>query len=227
MKKIFIALFLLPCVLLNFTLAQEATPEKSFHKIVASGKLLVQIVRAEEYSVEIKTMEAKEKCLINTIEDGILTLKLTSGSGCKGKVIVNVSCPVINEIEISGRAEVATGNVLTGDSLLVTMKSRGKAYIDLDIKYLETKISDGAMARFEGYALEQIVSISTSSTYSAWDLEGDIVKVKAASNAIVKVNAQEEIHAIAGSGAYIGIKGDPAKKEIDGKSYGEIEFLTD
>lgn len=227
MKKIFISLSLLPLVLLNHSYAQEASPKTSFHKIVVSGKLLVQIARAEEYSVEIKTMEAKDKCLINTIEEGILTLKLTSGSGCKGKVVVNVGCPVLSEIEISGRAEVATGNVLTGDSLLVTMRSRGKAYIDLDIKYLETKISDGAMVRFEGYAVEQAVSISTSSTYSGWDLEGDIVRVQAASNAVVKVNAQEEIQATAGSGAYIGIKGDPAKKEIDGKSYGEIEFLTD
>ena len=227
MKKIFIALFVVSFVLINFSVAQEATPATNFHKIVASGKLLVQIVRAENYAVEIKTMEAKKECLINTIEEGILTLKLTSGSGCKGKVVVNVSCPALSEIEISGRAEIATGNVLTGDSMLVTMRSRGKAYIDLDINYLEAKISDGAMARFEGYAVEQAVSVSTSSTFSAWDLEGDIVRVKAASNAVVKVNAQEEIHAVAGSGAYIGIKGDPEKKDIDGKSYGEIEFLSD
>jgi hypothetical protein len=107
------------------------------------------------------------------------------------------------------------------------MKSGGTAYIDMDIKFLYATLSGGAMGSFEGYAVRQSLAVSTSSTFSGWDLEGDTVTVNAVSNAIAKVNAQELIDAVAGSGGYIGIKGDPKQKKIDGKSYGKIEILPE
>jgi hypothetical protein len=227
MKKIIITFLLLPLVLTDSVNAQETLVDSSFHKIIVSSGILVQIIRSEQYSVEIKNKEVEDKCLNNTLENGILSLKLVSGFKCKGKVVVSINCPTLEEIEIMGKADVSTGNILTGDSLLVRMKSGGKAYIDLDIKYLDVKLSEGAMARFEGYANEQAIEVSTSATYSGWELEGQSIKVSAASNSIAKVNAQQEIQAIAGSGGYISIKGNPQKKTIDSKSNGRIEVLTD
>ena len=227
MKKILIAYILLPIVLTDPVNAQETIAAGSFHTIIVSSGILVQIMRSEQYSIEINTKEVEDKCFINAIENGILSLKLSSSFDCKGKVVVNITCPYLKEIEIMGKAEVSTGNVLSGDSLLIEMRSGGKAYIDLDIKYLDARLSGGAMARFEGYAVKQTIALSTSSTFSGFNLEGDDVSVQASSNSVAKVNAQKSIMATAGSGGYIGIKGNPAEKTLDSKSYGEIEFLTE
>lgn len=227
MKKVIITFLLLPLALTDPVNAQETIADSSFHKIIVSSGILVQIMRSEQYSIEIKTKEVKDKCLINSLENGILSLKLASGFACKGKVVVNITCPYLEEIEIMGKAEVSTGNVMTGDSLFLRMRSGAKAYIDLDIKYLDARFSEGAMARFEGYAVKQTIAVSTSSTFSGFDLEGDDVLVKASSNSIAKVNAQKSILATAGSGGYINIKGNPEIKTLDSKSYGEIEFLSE
>jgi hypothetical protein len=227
MKYILLPLFLLGSTFTNSIYAQDLTAQIQFHKIIVSSGILIQITRSEKYSVEIKKQDVEDKCLVNTLENGVLTLKLVSGFSCKGKVVVNISCPELKEIEIMGKAEVTTENILTGDSMLITMKSGGKAYLDMDVRYLDARLSGGAVARCEGYAVNQSISISTSSIFSGWELEGENVIINAASSAIGKVYAHKEIQATAGSGGYIGIKGNPAEKKIDSKSNGEIEILEE
>ena len=214
-------------VMINPARAQETPENREFRKIIVSGKILVQVNRSDHFLVEIKPEEITEKCLVYEIKQGTLTLKLLGSASCKSKATVNISCPYLDEIEVSGRAEIAFGNVLQGDSMFVKVSTGAKAYLDLDVKYLQLRLSEGGMARLEGYANEQLISGFTNSVCSAWELEGEEVEVNVASNAIAKVNAQQRIRATAGSGGYIGIKGDPEEKDIDPKSYGQIEFLDE
>lgn len=213
--------------IINLAQAETIQSDTFCYKIVVSDRIQVQIIRSENYSIEIKTQEVEDKCLIKNLENGILTLKLVSGFGCQKKVIVNITCPSLKEIEITGNAEVSTGNLLTGDSLMVIMRSGGKAYLDMDIKFLEARLSEGAVASLEGYAIEQKIMVSTSAIFSGWKLEGDVLTVNAASSAIAKVFAEESIQAVAGTGGYIGIKGEPGVKTLDSKANGQIEILTD
>jgi hypothetical protein len=221
--------FMLCAAIFTCTILQAQEPEKiqPISKVVVSDGILLQIERTPNFSLAIKTQDLDASCLIKTIENGTLTLKIKSGFGCKGKVIANLCCPGLKEMEASAKAEISTKNLLQGDSLKAIMTSGGKAYLDLDIKYLDVKVTEWGLFQSEGYAVKQDIALSTSGSFSGYKLEGDIVNVKAYSGGIGKVCVSEVLNAEAGSNGFISYKCEPKIKNINAKGSARVEVYTE
>jgi hypothetical protein len=207
--------------------AQQAETIEPVTKIVVSDGIILQIERSLSFTLSIQTQDLDPKCLVKTIENGTLTLKIMSGFGCKGKVVATLTCPEIKELEATAKAEISTKNLMKGDSLKAVLKSGGKAYIDLDIKYLDVTVSGWGLFQAEGYAVTQNIDLSTSGTFSGHKLEGDVVNIKAYSGGKGKVCASETLNADASSNAYISYKCEPKKKNIQAKGSARIEPYTE
>jgi hypothetical protein len=227
MKTKSFILLLLINVLLTAISAQEKQSLTPISKIVVSNGIQLQIERSPDYTISFKTQDLDESCLIKTIESGVLTLKLVSSINCKGKVIVNITCPTIKELEVMGNADVSSRNVITGDSIKLTLKSGGKAYLDLDIKNLETHMTEGSLLSASGYAVRQKVFVSSNATYSCFGLEGEYVTVESTLAGKAKVCASTELIAITKTGGYIGYKCNPASKTLEPKGNGVIQQVTE
>jgi hypothetical protein len=227
MKTKLFTLLLLSSLFVENAYTQDKTSIGAIQKVIVSSGILLQIERTPDYSLSTNMQDVDESCLIKTINAGVLTLKLTSSFSCKGKVTINLGCPSLREIEIMGNADVSSRNVLTGDSMKIILRSGGKAYLDLDIKNLDVHMTEGSLLSASGYAVNQNVYVSSSSTYSCFELEGDYVTVEATLGGKAKVCSSKELKASTMTGGYIGYKCDPASKTIESKGNGVVQLVSE
>jgi hypothetical protein len=199
----------------------------AIHSIVVSDGILLQIEQAEEYTLDIKTQDLEQKCLIKTIEEGVLTLKIVSGFGCSGKVMATLKCPSVTSLEIMGMAEVSTKNLYQGDRLEVTLKSGGKAYVDLDIEHLKVEAGGGSSFYAEGYAVNQDISVSVSASFDGHKLEGEYVDVTASLGGIAKVCATERLTIEAGTNTWVNYACEPKQVVKDVKGSAKVEAASE
>lgn len=227
MRKKGFCTLLLVTFLVSGLMAQKPETIQPITKVVVSDGILLQIEKSSNYTLLLEMQELDPECLIKTIENGTLTLKITSGFGCKGKVVATLTCPGLKEMEATAKAEISTKNLMQGDSLKAIIRSGGKAYVDIDIKYLEVTVSGWGLFQSEGYAIKQNIDLTTSGTFSGHKLEGDAVTIKAYSGGIGKVCASEILNAEAASNSYISYNCEPKTKNIQAKGSSRIEPYTE
>ena len=224
MKAIKYFLLIISFLLSQWLLSQESEIRllEPFNKIDVEDKILVQLVKSDEESLEVKAQGIDLQRVMSTVTDNILKMYIQVPPYKYGKVNIILKFKKLNEIRVSGVAEVSSASLLKMDTLFVNLRSGGKAYLDLDIQHLESKIAEGALLSAEGYAVSQNAYVTTSGTLSAFKLESDIVNVKAVSTGKVKIYVEKEFTGLASTKGYIGYKGEPVK--IDKKVYtgGEI-----
>lgn len=222
-KIALLILIVLPALLMG----QDIQKLKSVRKVIVSNGILLEIVRSEEYSLDIKSPTLDVGCLVHTIENGVLTLGIKNDFDCKGEVTALLKIPEIKDIQLSNKAEVSTNNVLKTDSLKIKLRTGSKAFIDMDVEYLDCSLSEGSILTAEGYAIFQQVSVTTKATYSAFNLEGENLEVSATANGTAKVCSTDKLKARANTGGYIGYKCAPQHTNLDESLLGTIEAQID
>jgi hypothetical protein len=217
--------FLVVCALLSrLSVAQkdETRRLEPFTRIDISDKVLVQLVKAEEESLEIKIQRAEASVVVADVTDNTLKIRVEVPPLDYGKVNIILKYRNIDEIKVADMAEVSSVSLIKTDSLRVILKGGGKAYLDLDLAYLDSRILEGGVLSAEGHAVSQNAFVATSGALSAFNLESDIVKVKAATGGIAKVHAGKSIVADAQTGGYISYRGDPGDKILNSGTGGKI-----
>jgi hypothetical protein len=203
--------------------AQQPITLPEFNKVIVSNGILLQIETNPGYQLQAKFQDCDSSCLVRTVKDKTLTLKIENTSKCKGKVIVTISCPELKELQASGKAEVSAKSLIKSDSVKLVIKSNAQVYLDFDIKYLKATLSEGGLLKSEGYAVRQDITINTSATFSGYELEGDVVNVEATMGAKAKICVAENLKVSAWSNSYISYKCNPKNKTIDVFSGGAVE----
>ena len=211
--KYFFSIVYILSVQWSFSQQSEVRVLEPFSKIDVEDKIIVQLIKSNEESIEIKAQEVDIQKVMSTVTNDILKLYIDAPTYKYGKVRVILKYKQLDEIEVSGIAEVSGASLLKTDTLIVTAKSGGKVYLDLDVKYLESKISEGGLLSAAGYAVSQNVYVATSGALSAFDLESDIVNVKAVIGGTAKINVSKKLTGQATTNGYIGYKGEPEKIE--------------
>jgi hypothetical protein len=205
--------------------AQESTERNlnSFSKLVVGDRIIVRLNKADKESAIIKVQGIDASAVKTDVADNTLTISIYGESFTKKKAMVTLNYVRIEEITVNGGAEVSTGSLFKAEKLTVDLKSGGMLYLDCDIVNLTGKIVEGAILTAEGYATEQNITVATSGTLSAYDLESDKVKIKASTGGKAKINVEEELDAEAASRGYISYKGTPSKITRNATSGGTME----
>jgi hypothetical protein len=208
--------------LMTFSQTVDERKLEPFNKVVAGDKIIVQLLKSDRESAVVKVQGIDASKVKTEVSGGTLTLSIYGEPFTKKKVMVTVNYKNIISIAVNNGSEVSTGNLLKTDTLRADLKSGGVLYLDADIGCLIAKIAEGGLLSAEGYATSQEVTVTTLSTFSAFDLESDKIKIKAVSGGKAKINAEEELDAEANSNGYITFKGSPAKLKQTANSGGTI-----
>jgi hypothetical protein len=206
----------------SFSQQTEVRLPEPFSKINVGDKIILQLIKDDEESLEIKAQDIDIQRVISTVTDNILKLYIDGPTYKNMKVRAILKFRQIDEIEVSGMAEVSAASLFKTDTLYVTAKSGGKVYMDLDVKHLESKITGGGLLSAEGYAVSQNAYVATAGALSAFNLESDTVNVKAVTGGTAKINVSKELTGHVTTGGYIGYKGEPDKIETSVYSGGKI-----
>ncbi len=225
-----IIIFLLSIYSISFAIAQNESKRDlgNFNKLKVEDGILVQLVKSDKESIEITTQEIETSKVISEMKDGgKLILRVDVPPLTKYKVMVKLYYTEINGIEASSGSEISTNSLMKQDSLSIKLISGAKAYLDLDIKHLSSKVIEGGVLSAEGYAVKSDGYTATSGTLSLFELESEEVVVKAVTGGKIKINVEKSLIAHATSGGYIAYKGNPGKKDIKSGIGGKIEQYTE
>ena len=198
-----------------------------FTGIEVKNGILVQLVKAEKEYVEMKVQEIETSDVITEISNGILVIRYQATAFTKAKVMVKLYYKELVSVSASGQSEVTTTSLMKQDSLMVDLETGAKAYLDLDVQFLKSKVSEGAVISAEGYAVRQDAYAVTGATLSLFDLESDDIKAKVTTNGKAKLYVEKNLTADASTGGYISYKGNPAVKNFKTSIGGKIEQYTE
>ncbi|MFO7657298.1 MAG: head GIN domain-containing protein [Bacteroidales bacterium] len=195
----------------------------AFDKIEVKNGILVQLVKADIESAEITAQGTTPDNVLTEVTGGVLTLRLDKTSFSKMKVMVKLFYKEIASINGSGRSEISTSGLMKQDSLAIDLESGAKGYLDIDIKFLRSRLTEGALIAADGYAVRQEATVATGATLSVFDVESDEINIKVSSNAKAKIQVENTLDADVSTGGYLSYKGNPALKNINTSVGGKVE----
>lgn len=198
-----------------------------FTGIEVKNGILVQLAKAEKEYAELKVQEIEVGDVITEISDGLLVIRYQAPALTKAKVMVKLYYKDLVSISGSGQSEITSAALMKQDSLMVNLETGAGAYLDLDVQFLKSKVSEGAVISAEGYAVRQDAYAVTGATLSLFDLESDDIKVKVTTNGKAKLYVEKSLTAEASTGGYISYKGNPAVKNFKTSIGGKIEQYSE
>jgi hypothetical protein len=193
-----------------------------FSELIVGDRIIVRLVKAEKESALIQVQGINESSVKTEINGNVLQISIYGEPFTKKKVMVTLNYVNLKAIAVTGGADVTTTSLFKAGELSVDLKSGGMLYLDADIENLKGKLVEGALLTAEGYANSMEMTVSTTATLSAYDLECEMVTVKATSGGKAKVNVENELDAEASSKGFVSYKGNPVKITRNAISGGTI-----
>jgi hypothetical protein len=200
----------------QFVTSQQMVTRKvePFTKLYVGDKVFIQLIKSDHESLAIKAEGIDPGGITSVVENNTLRIRIEGAPFNKKKIQINLYFKELKEMDINNGAEVTTTSLFKADTLLVTLKSGGSLYLDADIQYLKSKVVEGALLNAEGYATVQDIIVATYATVSNYNLESEIISIKASSGGKAKINVESKLNAETSSGGYISYKGNPVEKNI-------------
>jgi hypothetical protein len=197
-----------------------------FHALNISSGIDAELVLSEEEGIELEIENANPLNLISEVKDGVLTVKMKTGSYKDAVLKVKINFKDLTEIESTARASVWSEEDIYLDKLAVRLYNGGATRLRLFCDDVDINISQGAILVFKGEGKFQKVKVNTKATYSGYEFETEKAVVSATSYGNAKVSVSKYLEAKASSGGFIGFVGNPARVERKTSLGGEVLETT-
>lgn len=198
-----------------------------FTKLYVQDRVIVRLVKSDEESVLIQAQGINESSVKTEVSDNTLRISVYGEPFTKRKVQVTVNYKNLTEITVVGGADVSTTSLIKIPELKVDLKSGGMLYLDADIGRLNGRLVEGSLLTAQGYAENMDVTVSSTATLSAYELECDTVTIKVSSGGKAKIYSEDILNASASTRGFISYKGDPETVTSNAVSGGTIEKYMD
>ncbi|MBJ3783952.1 head GIN domain-containing protein [Devosia sediminis] len=205
---------------------------------IATG-IDANVVQADQFSV--RAHSASSDALDNlrlSVEGGVLTARFETSfldfilsGGLVGMlfnsgnaVTLDISLPTLTSATASSGANVDIG-ALNGQSLSLEASSGSSVRLDAAaLENLTVSASSGSDVEISGSAAHVRFDASSGSNIDAEDLEAQRGELQASSGSDINARLRTAVRANASSGADIDIAGNPAERDVDASSGGDISF---
>lgn len=208
--KITYTLLLLSLSLVLTAQNKPCSLQNEFNTVQIYDGIIASLERADSNQL-CAGIETNLEDLLISNENGILRIRKIAGKKYDKQPIILINYKTINSIEIYGKSDIDTRNLILGDTLSIVLKSGSRFYADCDVKYLSVDVSEGSLLKIDGYALTQNIKSSGKATFSGFELEGEQAEVSATRGGIIKLNISKEITGSSTSTGHISYKGSPRK----------------
>lgn len=209
MKKI--ALLFLAMTISWAASAQQSIVSKrldAFTSVDLSGKLHVELIRADSAYLTIKLNGTNSNRLDWGVKDGTLKIQLRPNGNKDANGEVKIYYTSLAQIKIL-EASVSIQGTLTQGMIDVNMDARAIFSADLNVKDLYLKIGGNSVANLTGSAKYSTLLASAKSKVNARQLVSQDVRVEAVSSAEAYVQVVERIQIVANTGGAVYYQGEP------------------
>lgn len=207
---------------IDFATGLDATVKlgDSFSVVATSGS--TQALDNLQLKVDDGVLKARldQSFLDFILGGGVVGMLLSSGNA----VIVEITLPALSGIDASSGADV-TAQGLTGDRLNLNASSGANIEVtDARLGAVRVDSSSGADVDISGTADPVEAEASSGADIDAENLVAADVTARVSSGANISVHATARLRAEASSGGDIEVSGNPAKRDVDASSGGDVSF---
>lgn len=181
-----------------------------FRHLNINGSQEYFIRKGAEHRLEVEAQPNIHERLNAKVDSGELSLEVAGCIRSFKPIKVYVTTPELENIELSGSAEVHVYNSFTVDYCRLSVSGSGEIHHKIVADELEVFISGSGDISLEGAADEQEVQISGSGNYEAYDLSSRRVRAKVSGSGDAELSVTEYLEADVSGSGNIFYQGSPA-----------------
>lgn len=199
----------------------------SFHGISVSSGIDLYLTQANSQEVTVEADEEDMDDLVTKVEGGILKIYMKNRSWLdfdwkNNDRKVYVSFKTLDWLQASAGSEVTSQSVLNLEDLEVDSSSGSDVKLELNASKVKAQSSSGSDINLKGKANSLDVDASSGSDINAGELQTKKCYANASSGSDIRVQVTEQLDANASSGGGISYSGNPAHKDINESSGGDV-----
>lgn len=174
-------------------MATEKREVSNFKAVDVGGVFQVEITAQKEFSVEVQADDNLLPLIKTEIRNGVLKIESENKFNTKNPIIVRISAPDIENLEVSGASKVTLTN-LSNDNLQIDASGASKVKV-------------------EGTTTNLKVDVSGASKIDAENLKAENVSVDASGASNVNVFVSNELKIDASGASSVSYSGTPTNLE--------------
>jgi len=198
----------------------------SFDKISCSSGFVVEIVRSDEYYVEVETYENIQDLIVTDIKDDLIEIKTQykTSLNVDDPVKIKVGCPEISEIKVSDAVDLTFDDNVVGDSLIIKANSAADIDGNATLEFISLDVSSAASIEMDGSADNAIIECTSAGVVDADNFEVKEANAIVTSGGSVEMNVLDRLVANASSGGDFKYSGEP-RTSINASSGGTVSKI--
>jgi len=207
--------------MLFLSIGAQAYNLKPFHSISASGNLEIELVEADDESMDFLTNEYGTNFDVKNGTLSIRRLKITDKH--KNTVKIRVYYRNLNRVSAKASAIIFSGNEMRGAHFQIDAHSGAEIELTVHAENVVAKASEGAEVRVNGTTKSLETRAGTGGEVHALELDSDYTYARATTGGIVHVVANKFIEAKSNLGGEVDYKGDPEETRTNTSLGGDVE----
>lgn len=204
------------------SIAQQTRNVADFNVIKAGDTFNIIISQSDTNYVNVDADENSQLLIKTEVKDSTLFIIGTANIKSDTPVVINVGVKSLSRLDITGSADVKSGNKLTCDKLTIESNGAGMVHLDVKANEVKTKISGTGNVTLTGTSQMIDATLSGPGNLIATNMEVDkaIVKVSGAGDAKINVKQNLDVD-VSGTGSVI-YKGKPSDRNINITGIGSV-----
>jgi len=208
----------------NGKVVKEERSVSNFEEISVSTGIEVVLNQDSFEKVVVEADENIQKILKTEVTGGKLKIYLEEGVNYAKKMKVYVTLKQLKALSASSGSEVKTDNKINSESLQISSSSGSEVTMEVSCNMLSLDSSSGSELTVSGTSASVKAESSSGSELHASKLVAEKGEASSSSGSGLEVNTTKEIKAHASSGANITVYGNPAVRDTNSSSGGDVDY---
>jgi hypothetical protein len=208
----------------NGKVVTEERSVSGFDAISVNNGIELLVSQDTFEKVVVEADENIQKILRTEVKDGKLKIFLDENVFHAKKMKVYVTVKQLKALEASSGAEVKSGNQIKAENLKIQASSGSEVTMEINCSQVLLDTSSGSDMKISGITQSLKAGSSSGSDLNASKLVAEKGDVSASSGSDLEVNVTKELKANASSGSDIAVRGNPAIRDTNSSSGGDVSF---
>ena len=189
---------------------KETRSLSSFHSLDVGGAFNIELIKSNETKIIIETDDNIMPHIKTKVSGGELEIDNDTDINNPTELNLTIYYVSLDELDISGAAELYSSDVLTAQSLELDFSGASEVTLKIDAKNLDAEFSGASEAALDGTVTNAEIDISGAAELKAYGLEINNLDLEASGASNVKVLVIDKLTIDASGASSVRYKGNPS-----------------
>jgi len=208
----------------NGNLVTSEKTVSEFEKVNVSGSAEVRFHASQEYRAVVTVDENLDEYVEIVVKNNVLNIGTKSGSYSFTKFLVDIYCPVLSGVSVSGSGSFKSADQITASTFETSISGSGKIEGTVECDNFSARISGSGNMTVVGNSQNADIGISGSGKFNGNEFIINDATVRISGSGNVDIHVTDNLKAnISGSGG-VNYRGEP-KTDINISGSGRVRNM--